>query len=554
MLRRCTQDLRRPFEQRLAEAVPAGEIDFESVVRDSAAAGDDVVDHLIRRGVLSEHLLATLYSEHYLLPLFEPVDQSGWDALDPAAAAHLDADFCRRHRVLPIVIDGQWLQVAIDRPDSLTRSDDIRTRTGLAMRAMFATSATIDEGLAQLFPGSGTSPTVGNAAAPLPPIPFEEITSDRTTDPKPAARTSNASAATDDDRHADDLIRRLLSTGADDIHLSARGDDFRVQVRLGGRLSDVADTTGGARRLARSVRRRCAFPKALPVGGRRGELSIDDTLTIAVHGCPIDGGERMRLRRTSAQVVAPELSSLDMPETVGPAWRRLAARSHGLMIATGPCGSGKAATLYATAATMTNRHRVVVDDQARWDLPGATRLRIDRPEETADGITAAMDQGGDVILIGRLCDPRSMDLAVRAAAGGALVLAGMTARSGSAVLNQMHSWGVSPHRIAESLWAVMTQRTVRTLCHCRTEQTVSPESRRRLGISSDVPLYRAIGCGGCRRTGFRGTRTLYDLTRVDPNATSVDSLTTDREDGIRRVAMDAAASGRTCLDEIRRVL
>lgn len=514
---------------------------------------------LVQSGLVSEREIATAYSNHYLLPLFDPPDES-FESIDNGVASCLPLEFCRRHRIVPLSDDGSTLDVAIDCPDSLRLADEVRSHCNRQMRPLFAIARIIDALTAHLYGAA--------AIESEEPVQFEEISV------APAWVPPGAGLAPEAIGQLDDLLQRAIQMRADDIHLEKSLTGSRTRFRIDGSLVELptsSDANFG--RLIESVRQVSGIGASRSNVSGRGEIAWSDSgqdLSIQVRCCPVVGGENVLLNLRRDPATPPTLESLSMSPESLVNLKRAIEKPHGLILVSGPTGSGKAETLYACLREINDLRLNVftVEESIRWRLPGVNQIVVD-PAAGVDyhrGMEICLEQDPDVMLVGQIRDSSTAEMCVRAASGGRVVFSTLAASRPESTLRHLEAFGIAPYAIGETVRALVAQRRLRSLCeNCKQPHTVEPETATRLGLQAETTLFQAAGCNRCFGTGYRGLETVFEVARVDSKMAEMirtgrpaETITAafKRSGGVplKSALMKVAVQGRTSLAEVRRVL
>ncbi len=336
-------------------------------------------------------------------------------------------------------------------------------------------------------------------------------------------------------RYVNLLLREAAAASASDIHLEAAREGLRARVRLDGVLTEV---TGPPRGLQQAVVSRIKLMAGLDIAERRapqdGRTRIrleERELDIRVSTVPTLHGESLVLRLLDRGGRPVTLDDLGMSPGVRDAFARLAQRPHGILLATGPTGSGKTTTLYAALALRdpTAEKIVTVEDPVEYHLPGISQV----PVHAKAGVTFAaalrslLRQDPDVMMVGEMRDAETAGIAVQAAMTGHLVFSTLHTNDAASALTRLVDLGVAPYMVAATIEGILAQRLVRRICaSCReayrpdaatlalvSEGEAPPPGVRPLHVHSEPPtaLYRGSGCPECRGTGYRGRTALAEL-------------------------------------------
>jgi general secretion pathway protein E len=237
---------------------------------------------------------------------------------------------------------------------------------------------------------------------------------------------------------------------------------------------------------------------------------------------PSAHGERVVLRLLDKQAGQLELQQLNMNDQVSAAYRRGLSSPHGIILVTGPTGSGKTTTLYAGLASInqSSRNILTIEDPVEYMLPGVGQTQVNTKVDMtfARGLRAILRQDPDVVMVGEIRDLETAEIAVQASLTGHLVLSTLHTNTAIGAVTRLQDMGVEPFLLSSSLLGVMAQRLVRLLCEaCKESYEASEKERELLAVSNDnsVLLHRAKGCDACNHTGYRGRTGIYELIEID---------------------------------------
>ncbi len=377
------------------------------------------------------------------------------------------------------------------------------------------------------------------------------------------------------------LIREAHSAAASDIHLEATADGLRVRLRIDGVLTELPSPPPALQAAVVSRIKLLAeldiAQRRLPQDGRiRVRLEARE-LDLRVSTVPTLHGESVVLRLLDRGGRLVGLDELGMPPALLERFRALAGRSHGIVLSTGPTGSGKTTTLYAALALRRSGEEkiITVEDPVEYHLPGVTQV----PVHVQSGMTFAaalrsiLRQDPDVLMVGEMRDAETAAIAVQAAMTGHLVFSTLHTNDAVSALTRLTDLGVEPYMIAASLEGVLAQRLVRKTCaECRERYRPDPGALALLRegpvVVPDIEegrLERGRGCDGCRQTGYRGRTGIYELLTMSeelqqmlithPSPTDLrrlaaaEGMTTLKQDGWSKVQ-----AGMTTVEEVMRVV
>ncbi len=510
---------------------------------------------------------------------------SGPGALDLVLAPGLSREYLRHHRVAPrgYADEGRLLVVATA-PDARWREcvDDLAEAYGCAIAPEPATASDVDVLIERLATAAarGVELTAGDSGDPVA-FGAREAAFD---DDAVTADARDLATQPPVVRYVNLLIRDAAAAGASDVHLEAGPDGLRARVRLDGALVPAADPPPS---MGRAVVSRVKLLAELDIAERRrpqdGRIRVRleaRELDLRVSTVPTVFGESVVLRLLDHGGRPVGLDALGMPDAIRTAVARLARRPNGMLLVTGPTGSGKTTTLYACLGLRDAgaEKLVTVEDPVEYQLAGVTQV----PVHAAAGVTfagalrAILRQDPDVVMVGEMRDAETADVAVRAALTGHFVFSTLHTNDAVGALPRLLDLGVAPYLVAATLDGVLAQRLVRCVCDaCRTRYTpaadlVAALLRTPAGAAAGVddvasPAFtHGAGCAACRGTGYRGRVGLYELLPVDEALKDAVAAGTARDvlratahaAGLLPLAADGWAkirAGVTTIEEVARV-
>lgn len=334
--------------------------------------------------------------------------------------------------------------------------------------------------------------------------------------------------ASDDDAPVIRLINAILSQAvrskASDIHIEPFEDRVAIRFRIDGILTEVLSPKP---MLAPILASRLKVMARLDIAEKR--LPQDGRMTVKLAGHGVDirvstlrsaHGERVVMRLLDQAQGYLQLEQLAMPAQVESRFRASVAKPHGIILVTGPTGSGKSTTLYAGLSSIDVRQRniLTIEDPIEYLLAGIGQTQVNTKVDMtfARGLRAILRQDPDVVMVGEIRDSETASIAVQASLTGHLVLSTLHTNTAIGAITRLKDMGIEPFLLASSLEAVMAQRLVRLLCeHCKQQYTPLESEARLLGITPGTLLYRAGGCEHCNHSGYRGRAGIYEWITID---------------------------------------
>jgi general secretion pathway protein E len=525
-----------------------------------AAESDQRLDTvLIQLGLVSERGLAEAYASLLSIPV---ASADRYPLLEPVLPDRLSAAFLRHARAIPLSADNETLVLAAADPlDSFTQSA-VAVATGRRVMLEVAVPIELETALNRLYPEEQIAEHSAEADAPL-----EED----------AERLKDLASEAPVIRLVNQLITRAVETQASDIHIEPFEDRLRVRYRYDGVLHEAEPPP---RHLAAAITSRIKIMARLDIAERR--MPQDGRIKMAVRGQDVDfrvstipslHGETVVLRILDRSAIVFDYARLGLAPTVISKLGAALDLPNGIVLVTGPTGSGKTTTLYTglLALNAVTRKIVTVEDPIEYQLQGINQIQV----RSQIGLTFAsllrsiLRQDPDVIMVGEIRDGETAQIAVQAALTGHLVLSTLHTNSAAAAVTRLRDMGVEDYLLTAVLRGIMAQRLVRRLCpECRRAEPAAPELVKRFNLDRRVPdrpilLSRAIGCPACRHTGYRGRTAIAEFLQLGPG---IERLIFARADHatIERAAVDegmevmfdaglaAALAGETTIEELTR--
>jgi general secretion pathway protein E len=508
-----------------------------------------------RNGVAMQDIAEILTTAH-------PVDGAELAAA-PDLSDRLPPGFLRARGVLPLGLDDQGLTVAMAMPDAEAAAA-LERALGLPVRVRAAPEGPLREAIERVY-GDGRSEMerlVAEADEALPPSAEEvEQLKDLASD-APVVRLVGH------------IVEEAVRLGASDIHIEPYPDLIGLRYRIDGVLRAMPSPPV---HLARAIVSRVKIlagldiaERRLPQDGRVGQAVGGRRIDLRVSTLPTVHGESLVIRILDGAATVRTLSSLGLVAEDEAALRRLVAAPHGLVLVTGPTGSGKTTTLYAALGLLDASLRKVltVEDPVEIQLPGVNQVQV-RPQiglTFARVLRSMVRQDPDVILVGEMRDRETAEIAVHAALTGHLVLSTLHTNSAAGAVTRLVDMGVEPFLLASTLRGVIGQRLVRTLCpRCRRPAEPDPALAAALAAAGlPASCHAADGCEACGGTGYAGRLAIVELLLLDEalsrlageraSAAALEAAArrggwcSMAEDGLRKVA-----AGLTSYAEVRRV-
>ena len=370
------------------------------------------------------------------------------------------------------------------------------------------------------------------------------------------------------------LLTEAIKENASDIHIETFESSLVVRFRIDGVLREVLSPS---RKLAPLLVSRIKVmakldiaEKRIPQDGRIALKVANRAVDVRVSTMPSSFGERVVLRLLDKQAGRLEFEKLGMTDNTEQQLKQLLFKPHGILMVTGPTGSGKTTTLYAGLTLLNSKQRniLTVEDPIEYQLDGIGQTQVNNKVDMtfARGLRAILRQDPDVVMVGEIRDLETAEIAVQASLTGHLVLSTLHTNTAVGAITRLHDMGVEPFLLSSSMLGVLAQRLVRELCHdCKTPKQVTEQDRQVLGLKDDSvdTIYTANGCEECNYQGYRGRTGIYELVIVTDeireaihegaSESQIEQFARAQTRSIRADGRAKVLAGQTTVEEVLRV-
>jgi type IV pilus assembly protein PilB len=514
----------------------------------AAGVGEPVLNVLVQQGAIGKKDVVRCTVNAAGLDFVEIMDV----VVDPIAVALLTGDQARRYQVVPIGFEGDVVVVVADSQTAMNWQvrDDLQAITRHPVRFACAMKAEIQSRLNLLY----------RAEAELGELVRDMLEDEDTIDIlAPVASTSDAPLV----RYVNLLLNQAISDNASDIHVEPSENNIRIRFRIDGVLKEMAPAP---KEIQSAIISRLKIMSEMDIAERR--IPQDGRLTVAARGRKIV----MRiLDNTAAQMALPELG---FSPAVLAKWRSAYERPYGMLIVSGPTGSGKSTTLYATlnAVSRPEVNIVTVEDPVEYRIPGINQVQTHAKAGLtfAAALRSILRADPDIILIGEIRDHETANIAIESALTGHLVLTTLHTNDAPSVITRLTEMGIEPFLVGSALECATGQRLARKLClKCR--MAVEKTSAELAAVDFEYPpgitptFYEPMGCVTCAGTGYRGRIAMHEIMPMTEDIGKL-AVRNASSDEVRRVAIDQGmrtlrqdgwlkvAQGMTTIAEVLRVI
>jgi len=552
------------FLQRQGTMAAADNGKFEELAAADPAALPEVLE---REGVITERDLATLLSTTLRVRV---LDLASFP-LDQQIARVLRESIATKYEVVPIALEEGAVEVAMVNPLDQEALKAIEFNTGRRVKAAVATRQEIRDALAHCY---RLQESLDQFLQNIPDEGKVSIT-DLIDDGADLKRLAGESELPPVVRLADMLLIEGIKTGASDIHVEPSGDKVKVRYRIDGMLEDgfafpkwVQNALTGRLKVMAKLD---IADRRTPQDGRVQVRHGDKVVDLRVSSLPTHHGEKITMRILDSSRAVTELDRLGFQDIELKRMREAGKKPQGMILVTGPTGSGKTTTLYALIREIQSSsiNVVTIENPIEYQLRGISQVEVNEKQGLtfAGVLRSVLRQDPDVILVGEIRDAETASIACQAAQTGHLVLSTVHTNDAAATVTRLVDLGIEPFVVASALTLLASQRLVRRICaDCSTPYTPTEDQIRQLGLSANVStLRRGKGCASCRESGYSGRVGLYEVVPVTPaTAKLIEGQASEsairqqaRAQGYRTLFEDATSkllAGLTTVDEVLRVV
>ncbi|MGH7863649.1 MAG: type II secretion system ATPase GspE [Candidatus Binataceae bacterium] len=533
--------------------------------------GQEIADVLVEMGALEPQRLARALAQEYRLPFQAHIDEH---ALDSNLVAKVPINYAKKNKLLPIGADDGSITVAIADPANYEPLDDLRVLFGMAVSAVVSPSEVIAEAINRAYDRASTT-SAQDLMIDLEEDRLDVVATELAQEPRDLLESDDAAPII---KLVNGLLSQAVKDRASDIHIEPFERELMVRFRVDGMMYDVLSPP---QRIQPAVTSRVKVmaglniaEKRLPQDGRIRLRVAGRDIDIRVSSIPTAFGERIVLRLLDRAQALVDVT-LDRLGFTGDTLRkldRLIRQSHGIILATGPTGSGKSTTLYAclTRINSPDKNIITIEDPIEYQLHGVGQMQVNPKIELtfANGLRSILRQDPDVIMVGEIRDGETAEIAIQAALTGHLVFSTLHTNDSFGAVSRLVEMEVEPFLVSSSILATLAQRLVRKLCpECREAYSPSEAELARIGLKPyevTSRMYRPRGCKSCRNSGYKGRTAISELMMMDDD---VRALVMQRADAamlrracvakgmklLRQDGTDRVLDGTTSIEELLRV-
>jgi type IV pilus assembly protein PilB len=564
------------MEKRLGEMLIKDQIisrqDFDGAAQKQTQTGVSLGRILIDMGKASEWEVAATLGKQLNVPF---ITLAHYD-IDPDVLKSIPADLARKYKIVPVDRTGDSLTVALADPSNIYLLDELRLLTQSQIIPVISFESDIKEAIEKYYPASQSE----NAEEALKDIADVEIDASATATSEAEAQ-EEAAEEEDLSLNADDapvvqlvnmIISEAIKMRASDIHIEPYEKSLRLRYRVDGVLQEM---TPPPKKFQNAIISRIKIlsdmdiaEKRLPQDGRFKVRIQNKSVDFRVSSCPIQFGEKIVIRILDQSNLQVRLTDLGFESGILKKFEAEIRKPWGMVLVTGPTGSGKSTTLYSALSTISDptKNICTIEDPVEYQIPGINQVhaRTDIGLTFAAGLRSFLRQDPDIIMIGEIRDHETGEIAVKAALTGHLVLSTLHTNDAPSTITRLTNMGIEAFLVTASLNLVVAQRLVRRICaDCKTPFVPSIELLESVNLQArpGQEFFQGKGCPSCNGTGFRGRVALYEVMvmsdsmreSVIANATTTELKRQAIREGmetLRMAGINKVLEGRTTIGEV----
>jgi type IV pilus assembly protein PilB len=510
-----------PIITTLLEEDILNEVGIQEVLEERSESGKSILSILKSRNLVNQDQLTKLTAISNNIEFINLAS----DMIDPVAVRLVSFELARQHNLIPVRIEKDKLFVAMSSPLNLSARDMITTKTGYRVVPLAATAEAVKQAVAYHF--SVESVTKQDIVA----MRLKDTAGSKTNTRKTKSQSEKVANAPIV-RLVDSIITGAIDARASDVHVQPQEPDMKVRYRVDGILVDALEVPASAHREVISHIKILAdmdiSEKRVPQDGHINVHHNNKDYDLRVSSLPVTGGEKIVIRILDATTGLAAMEQVVKSPEDRAKFHSLISNPYGMILLTGPTGSGKTTTLYSMIQYLntSDKNIVTVEDPVEYRLNGITQVQV-RPRigmTFASSLRSILRQDPDIILVGEIRDLETAEIAVSAALTGHLVLSTLHTNDAVGAISRLINFGIKPFLVSSALLGTVAQRLVRTICP-KCKQPYEPTGEEVDAIftgnntnqrpaEGKILFHKGPGCDGCRRTGYRGRQAVFEILEI----------------------------------------
>jgi len=515
-------------------------------------------DYVVELGYVTDKQFGQVLSRKQNIPFVDLDDPE--TEVDVDAVAKIPESLAKKHTIIAIKVTGKRLTVASYDPVNFYIFEDIKVTTGMDVIPVLATKAAIIKAIGKYYSNAQVGDIIESVENQ-----FSETSDDENADID--ERVNDAPIV----KLCTTIIENSFRAGATDIHIEPFQSYTRIRIRVNGDLIELMNVSNVVHNSLitriKIISGMNIAEKRIPQDGRFTQIVDGATIDVRVSNLPTVNGEKCVIRiLATGDVGLRKITDLGMTDYNYERFSRAIKVPQGVLLVTGPTGSGKTTTLYAALGELAkpNVNVITCEDPVEKNIEGINQCQInDKAGMTfAAALRSILRQDPDIVMVGEMRDQETAEIAIRAAITGHLVLSTLHTNDAASTVTRLVDMGIAPYMVATSLIGIVAQRLCKKLCNeCKMPRISTDEENELMGITQSTTIYDACGCPRCNNTGYSGRTAIHEILLCTPPMSSlisaggkVDAIRTfAREEGcklLRDNVSELVQNGTTSMDEL----
>ncbi len=532
------------------------------VKKEENISGKYFGDYVIELGYVTDAQFGEVLARKLNVPFVDLNDPDF--VIDIEAVKKIPESLAKKHTIIAIKVTGKRLTVASHDPVNFYIFEDIKVTTGMDVVPILSTKAAITRAIGKNYSMQNTSSILDGIENQFGDTDIEGLDQDS------VDRIDNAPIV----KLATTIVENSFRANATDIHIEPFKTFTRIRIRVNGDLIELMNITNAVHNSLvtrlKIISGMNIAEKRVPQDGRFSQVVDGCTLDVRVSNLPTVNGEKVVIRILSTgDVGVRKITDLGMSAYNYTKFSAMLKVPQGVMLVTGPTGSGKTTTLYAALGELAQPHVnvITVEDPVEKNIEGINQCQVN----TKAGMTfsaalrSILRQDPDIVMIGEMRDQETAEIAIRAAITGHMVLSTLHTNDAPSTITRLVDMGVAPYMVATSLIGIVAQRLVKKICHeCKTPRISSEEEMSLMSVNEPITIYDACGCPKCNNTGYTGRTAIHEILLCTPemsgliaNGGTIEEISNmAKSQGtklLRDNVSDLVQEGKTTMDELVRV-
>lgn len=502
--------------------------------------GKKLGELLIEEGIVSEKEIIEVLEFQLGIPHMD-LDKH---FIDPDIPKLLNENLARRYNLIPVKKERGKLIVAMSDPLNIFAMDDVKIATNLEVEPVISTREDIANAINQHYDKESAEKAIEDFKKQYHVDDMEGIDDDILNE------INNAPVV----RLVNSIIKQAIRAKASDIHIEPMEDNVRVRFRVDGDLQEVMTPTKSTHSAIitriKIMGKMDIAEKRLPQDGRVEMIMDGHEIDLRISVLPTVYGEKIVVRLLDRSGFMLTRNQLGFSEKNSMLFDSIIKNPNGIILVTGPTGSGKTTTLYALLKELNeiSKNIITVEDPVEYRLQGINQVQVNTKASLtfANSLRSILRQDPDIIMIGEIRDSETAQIAVRAAITGHLVLSTMHTNDTASTVTRLLDMGIEPYLVASSVVGVVAQRLVKKICdNCKTPHSPSPLEKKLIGLKSEDIIYKGNGCRNCNETGYKGRTAIHEIMQINKEV----RIKIDKKEGIEAIRQTTKEFGSISLRE-----